>query len=103
MICMIRVRVCVKLLLLLSIVTTWATGSGPGIWYLLLRTIWPWPESGAHVHIISRLFYSEIRERRRHEYRADTGASASDEDGLAEQSGCVKDGHRWAGVGGDRV
>jgi hypothetical protein len=39
-------------------------------------------------------FYSAIRERLGHEYRADTGTSASDEDGLAKQSGCVEDGHR---------
>lgn len=69
----------------LSIMKTWPT---EWTWYnLLLRTIWPWPESDANVHIISRFFYSEIRERLGHEYRADTGTSASDEDGLAKQSG----------------
>ena len=39
-------------------------------------------------------FYSEIRERLGHEYRADTGTSASDKDGFAKQPGCVEDGHR---------
>ena len=39
-------------------------------------------------------FCSVIREPLGHEYRADTGTSASDEDGLAKQSGSVEDGHR---------
>ena len=58
--------------------------------YVPLRTVWRWPES-------RRMCYqplsARMRERVGNEYRADAGTSAGDKDGLAEQSGCVENGH----------
>ena len=58
--------------------------------YVPLRIVWRWPES-------RRMCYqplsASMRERVGNEYRADAGTSAGDKDGLAEQSGCVENGH----------
>jgi hypothetical protein len=59
-----------------------------------LRTIWPWPESDTHSSTVYQPLSNLSRTGKLNAYRADTGTSASDEDGLAKQSGCVEDGHR---------
>lgn len=63
---------------------------------------WPWylcEQYGRGLKVTHKVYQplsSLSRTGKLNAYRADTGTSASDKDGLAEQSGCVENGHRRA-------